>query len=535
MNQYDYIIVGGGTAGCVLANRLTATGKYSVLLLEAGGKPRSPWINIPAGFSKLLVNKRYNWRFSTEPDPGTNQRAIAIPRGKGLGGSTLINGMIYVHGRPCDYEAWQDLGAEGWGYENVAAYFRKIERYDGKGEQRGHEGPVHVEKVRERFPIATAFIEAANQAGLPYNDDYNAAQQFGAGYYQVTQRQGRRWSAYDSYLRPALPRKNLRVVTHAQVANLDLDGKRCTGVTYRAGGQTISATARAEVIMAAGTVQSPQVLELSGIGHPELLASLGIPVRHALPGVGENYIDHFATRMNWRVRNTVTLNEMARGWRLGLAALRYGAMRTGILTLGTGLVNAFVKTQPQLSEPDCQYFFVHASYANAAERILDRQPGMTIGVSQLRPRSVGSIHIKSADPDIPPSIRPNFLSAPGDQECLVQGMRLAREIVGKPAMQHYVDHETSPGTVIRSDQQWLDFARDNGQSIYHPIGTCRMGKDPQAVVDPRLRVRGLQGLRIVDASVMPAMVSGNIQAAVMMVAEKGSDLILEDACAQANR
>ncbi|MPT39522.1 MAG: choline dehydrogenase [Achromobacter sp.] len=529
MNQFDYIIVGGGTAGCVLANRLTATGRFRVLLVEAGDKPRNPWINIPAGFSKLLVNKNYNWRFSTEAEASTKQRVIAIPRGKGLGGSTLINGMIYVRGRPCDYDTWHSLGAQGWDYQTVAPYFHRVENYAESGSLRGREGPVHVERVRERFPIASAFIDAAKKSGLPYNEDYNGAQQFGVGFYQVTQHNGRRWSAYDAYLRPALARSNLSVATNAQVLRLDLDGKRCVGVTYRIGGHQVSARANAEVIVSAGAVQSPQVLELSGIGQPDLLASLGIPVCHALPGVGENYIDHYATRMNWRVKNTVTLNEMARGWRLAMAALQYGATRKGILTLGTGLVNAFVKTEPQLPEADCQYFFVHASYANAAERILDRKPGMTLGVSQLRPESMGSIHIKSTDPNCQPSIRPNFLSAVSDQECLVRGMRLAREIVGNAAMQHYIDHELSPGLNTSNDEEWLDFARENGQSIYHPIGTCRMGQDDRAVVDPRLRVLGLQSLRVVDASVMPAMISGNIQAAVMMVAERASDLILEDA------
>lgn len=529
MDTYDYIIVGGGTAGCILANRLTASGRFRVLMLEAGGEPKSMWINIPAGFSKLLTNKSYNWRFQTEAEDNTNGRVISVPRGKGLGGSSLINGMIYVRGQPGDYDAWRDAGALGWSFKDVEPYFRKIESYKNGGATRGHDGPMKVEQVRERFPISDAFIKAANEGGLPFNEDYNAERQDGVGYYQVTQNGGRRWSAYDGYLRPALQRKKLTVETDAHVLRVELSGKRCTGVTYRKGGQELTVKAGIEVILAAGAIQSVQVLELSGIGQPELLNALDIPVQHVLPGVGENYIDHFATRMNWRVKDTVTLNEMSRSWRLGKAVLQYFTRRTGILTLGTGLVNAFVKTKAGMATPDAQYFFVHASYANAAERVLDKLPGMTIGVTQLRPESVGSIHIKSRDPFAGPSIRPNFLSTAVDQECMIRSMQIARSIVERPALKPYVVEEMSPGVQVRSDADWLAFARANGQTIYHPIGTCRMGEDDGAVVDLRLKVRGLQGLRIIDASVMPKMVSGNIQAAVMMVAEKGADLVLEDA------
>lgn len=529
MDAYDYVIVGGGTAGCILANRLTASGTHRVLMLEAGGEPASMWINIPAGFSKLLTNAQYNWRFQTEAEENTNGRVISVPRGKGLGGSTLINGMVYVRGQAGDYDAWRDAGARGWGWKDVEPYFRKLENYEQGGPTRGHDGPMKLAQVRERFPISDAFIEAAKEDGLPFNDDYNAERQEGVGYYQVTQSRGRRWSAYDGYLQPALRRKNLTVVTHAHVLRLELDGKRCTGVTYRKDGQETTVQARVEVILAAGAIQSPQLLELSGIGQPDLLKSHGIAVRHAMQGVGENYIDHFCTRMNWRVKDAVTLNEMSRSWRLGLAVSQYYAKRTGILTLGTGLVNAFVKTKPELPTADAQFFFVHASYANAAERVLDKLPGMTIGVTQLRPQSIGTIHIKSPDAFAGPSIRPNFLSNPVDEECMVRSMQIARRIVERPALRRHVVEEMSPGSAAQTDADWLSFARRNGQTIYHPIGTCRMGEDEGAVVDLRLRLHGLQGLRVVDASVMPKMVSGNIQAAVMMVAEKAADLILEDA------
>jgi len=527
MDTYDYIIVGGGTAGCILANRLTASGRHRVLLVEAGGAPRSPWISIPAGFSKLLTNRKYNWLFKTAAEESTRGRVISVPRGKGLGGSTLINGMIYVRGQPRDYDAWHEAGATGWRFEDVEPYFRKLECYPQGGETRGKNGPLHLEKVNERYPIAEAFMQAAVEDGQRLNEDYNARDQEGFGYYQVNQRGGRRWSAYDAYLKPARKRPNLHIVTDAHVLRVDLDGRRCTGITYRCHGRDISVRAHVEVVLAAGAIQTPQILELSGIGQPALLQSLGVKVQHALPGVGENYIDHFATRMNWRVKNTVTLNEMARGWRLALAVSQYLARRTGILTLGTGLVHGFVKTRATLPTPDAQYFFVHASYANAAERILDRAPGMTIGVAQLRPESIGSIHAMSVDPLQGPSIRPNFLSSDVDQQCIIDSMKLARRIVGQPAMAQFVERELSPGPDVMTDADWLAFARENGQTIYHPLGTCRMGEDDHAVVDPRLKLRGLAGLRVVDASVMPKMVSGNIQGAVMMVAEKGADLILE--------
>ena len=527
---FDYIIVGGGTAGCVLANRLTASGRYSVLMLEAGGQDNGFWIPIPAGFSKLLTDPKYNWRFQTEPEDNTKGRVIAVPRGKGLGGSTLINGMIYVRGQRQDYDGWAQLGCRGWSFDDVLPYFKKLEDYDGEGDNtRGRGGPFPVTQVKERPEIAEAFIRAAERAGYRRNSDYNGANQDGFGYYQVNQRGGRRISAADAYLRPALGRPNLAVRTEAYVTRIDLDGGRASGVTYRLHGAERRGRARAEVILTAGAIQSPHLLELSGIGDPQVLAAAGLPLRHALPGVGNNYIDHFCTRMNWRVKLPVTLNETTRGWRLGLAVAQYFLTRKGILTLGTGLAHGFVRTRPGLEGPDVQYFFMHASYANAAERKLDREPGMTIGVTQLRPESRGSIHARSPDPFMPPAIRPNFLATGTDRQCMIEGMRIARRIVEQRDMNPYRAFEMSPGPDCQTDADWLDFARSNGQTIYHTCGTCRMGHGPNAVVDPRLRVHGVERLRIVDASIMPTIVSANTQAAVLMIAEKAADLIAEDA------
>jgi choline dehydrogenase-like flavoprotein len=529
MDSYDFIIAGGGTAGCILANRLTADGRYRVLMLEAGHDRANMWVSIPAGFSKLLVDPVYNWRFHTEPEENTHGRVISVPRGKGVGGSTLINGGIFVRGQPQDYDGWEHAGAQGWGYQDVEPYFRRLEDYPAGGAARGKGGPMHIEQVRERFPLSDAFLAAAREDGQPLNPDYNAGDQEGFGHYQVLQHRGRRWSVVQGYLAPARRRSNLHIVSQAHVTQLLFEGRRCIGVRYRRDGTQATARARIETLLCMGAVQSPQMLELSGIGDPDRLRALGIPVIHGQPAVGENYLEHYATRMNWRIQGTVTLNEMSRGWRLLHQLGKYYAGRRGILTLGTGLVHGFVKTSPAMPLPDVQYFFVHASYANAAERILDRHPGMTIGVAQLRPQSVGSIHIKTADPHDAPAIRPNFLSAEVDRHCLVEGMKIARRIVGQPSMQRYVGQELSPGPGVDSFDEWLDFARRNGQTIYHPIGTCRMGTDEKAVTDTRLRVRGLDALRVVDASVMPRMVSGNTQAAVMMVAEKAADMILEDA------
>lgn len=524
---YDYIILGGGTAGCVLANRLSANGRHSVLLDEAGHAPKSVWIDIPAGFSKLLVDPAYNWRFLSSPETATHNREIAIPRGKGLGGSSLINGMIWVRGQARDFDQWAQMGATGWGFADVLPWFRKIEDFSGDlGDTRQRGGPVPVTEVALRPELAEAFLRAAVQAGHPRNRDYNDGQQQGFGYYQVNQRRGRRVSAERAYLAPARHRPNLRIETGAHILRLELDGRRITGATWRKHGQEVTMRATREVILCAGAVQTPQILELSGIGNPDVLARHGIRTRHALPGVGENYQDHYCTRMNWRVTKPITLNEQTRGLSLPRAVLQYALTRRGILTLGTGMAAGFVKTRPNLEDADVQFFFMHASYADAAKRILDHQPGMTIGVTQLRPESMGSIHIRSANPDDPPVIAPNFLSAPADLITMRRGMQIARQIVGQPALAPYVAHEMNPGPDCESEADWDEFARSTGQTIYHNCGTSKMGSDPMAVVDPELRLHGIVGLRIADASVMPTVVSGNTQAAVFMIAEKAADLIL---------
>ncbi|MBE9638831.1 GMC family oxidoreductase [Salipiger mangrovisoli] len=530
-DRFDYIIVGGGTAGCVLANRLSANPRTRVLLIEAGGEARSPWVTIPAGFYKLLTNPRYNWSLRSVAEPATGNRVIAMPRGKGLGGSSLINGMIYVRGQRQDYDLWAQRGCPGWSFDDVLPVFRAIEDWQGPDPHglRGRGGPLPISPVHETPAIARAFFDAAAAADVPFNHDYNGETQDGVGIYQVNQRSSRRVSAAKAYLSPVRSRSNLAVVPRARVTGIETREGRAIGVRAATKAGARLWHARCEIVLAAGAVHSPQILELSGIGNPGVLRDAGIETRHALPGVGENYLDHYCTRMNWEVSQKVTLNELTRGWRLVREVLRYGLAGKGVLSYGTGLANGFVRTREGLDGPDVQFFFMHASYANAATRKLDAHPGMTLGVTGLRPQSRGSIHIRSADPAEAPEIRPNFLAAQDDVRTIREGMKIGRRILEQAPMDAFRVREQTPGPACESDADWDAFVRANGQSIYHMAGTCRMGSDSAAVVDPRLRLRGLAGLRVVDASIMPEMVSANTQAAVFMIAEKGAQMILEDA------
>lgn len=529
--EYDYVVVGAGSAGCVMANRLSADPNKKVLLLEAGGKDSSMWIHIPVGFQKLLFHPKLNWNFETEPEDNVKGRRITIPRGKVLGGSSSINGMLYVRGQALDYDIWAQLGNQGWSFADVLPYFKKAESFErGGDEMRGGDGPLNVADMYERHELIDAFIEAGVQCGYERNPDYNGAKQDGFGYYQVTQKDGRRHSAAKAYLDPVRHRSNLAIVTHAHVRHLILEGKRVVGVAYDVDGQTQTVRARREVVVSAGAVQSPQILELSGIGAPAVLRANGIDVTHELPGVGENYRDHYAARLAWRVKQKITLNEQTRGMHLAREVLKYAFTRRGILTYTAGIGHGFVRSRPELETPDCQFFFAHGSFDNITRKF-EHEPGMTIGVYQCRPESQGSIHIGGPDPYAAPKIRPNFLSQQLDCDALLGGLRIARRVGEAAAFDKYREHEFKPGTDCQSDDDLLEYARETGATTYHVMGTCKMGTDddPMAVVDNRLRVRGLAGLRVVDASIMPTMPSGNINAPVIMVAEKAAEMMLEDA------
>jgi len=530
--QFDYVIIGAGSAGSVLANRLTEDGTQTVLVLEAGPSDWHPYIHLPAGFIKTFHDRRVNWLYSMEPSEWTAGRRILAPRGKTLGGSSSINGNVFNRGQPMDFDNWAQLGNRGWGFADVLPYFKRLEKRLGPGDDtyRGRDGALTITDMDWHHPLCEAFIEGAVGLGIPRNPDYNGAIQEGVSYVQRTIHRGRRVSAATAFLHPARRRPNLTVLTHAHVTAIVLDGKRATGVCFSHGGRggverTVSANR--EVILAGGAYNSPMLLQLSGIGPPALLSSLGIPVRHPLPGVGENLKDHYAPRFVARVKNIDTINERSRGLKLVREALRWAIYGDGILALNPTLVYCFWRSEPEVANSDLQLTFTPASYREGVQGELERQPGMTVASWQQRPESRGTVQIRSADPFDPPIIQPNYLSVEADRRVLLAGMKLARRLLATKPLAPYYDREDFPGPQVKTDAELLAAAKQRGTTTFHPAGTCRMGpaRDPTAVVDHELRLHGIERLRVVDASIMPSMLSANLNAATLMLADKASDLI----------
>ena len=536
VGSFDYVIVGAGSAGCVLANRLSADPTVTVLLIEAGGKDSNIWIKVPLGLLYLIGNPRTDWCYETEPEPACNGRRIPIPRGRVLGGSSSINGMVYVRGQPRDYDIWRQFGNAGWGWDDVLPYFKKSEDYaEGADEVHGAGGELRVEQARVRWEILDAFRDAAEQVGIPKTADYNRGSYEGSGYFQVTQRRGVRWSTATAFLKPASGRPNLRVLTHAQVKRLRIDGGRAVGVEFWQGTSPAYAAARAEVIVAAGAIGSPHILQLSGIGPAARLREHGIEVRCDLPGVGENLQDHCQPRQMFKVHHTTTLNEMANSYlrRVGLG-LQYLLFRSGPLAIGPATLNAFTRSDASHDTPNIQYHVIPATYPKLGEPP-SPFPGFTASACNLRPTSRGYVRLKSADARAYPAIRYNYLSTPADQRVAIDSIRLTRRIVGAPALARFSPEEFMPGPQAQSEDELLAAARGTASTVYHPVGTCKMGRDATAVVDERLRVRGIAALRVVDASIMPNLVSGNTNAPTIMIAEKGADMIRADARASSRR
>ncbi len=533
VDSFDYVIVGAGSAGSVLANRLTADGTKTVAVLEAGPRDWHPFIHIPAGFIKTFYDRRVNWCYAMEPSEGTAGRSVFAPRGKTLGGSSSINGHIYNRGQRMDYDTWAQRGNRGWGYADLLPYFRRMERRIGEGDDtfRGRDGALTVTDIDYRHPLSEAFIAGAVQAGIPRNPDYNGARQEGVNYAQRTISRGRRVSAATAFLRPAMTRPNLTVLTHAHATGLILEGRRAVGVRYLRGGRggaPREVRARREVILAGGAFNSPQLLQLSGVGPGDLLRSRGIPVVHEIRGVGENLRDHYAPRFTARVRNVATINELARGWRLGLQVANWLVRRKGILSLSPTQVYCFWRSDPSLANGDIQMTFTPASYKEGVQGQLEDEPGMTVASWQQRPESSGHVRIRSADPFEAPLIQPNYLAEAQDRRVLLAAMKLARRLLASEPLRPYYAFESYPGPEVQSDDELLAVARERGTTTFHPMGTCRMGPatDPTAVVDDQLRVHGMEGLRVIDASIMPMMLSANLNAASLMIGEKGADLVL---------
>jgi choline dehydrogenase len=528
MDSFDFIVVGAGAAGCVLANRLTESGRHSVLLLEAGGEDNSPWIHIPLGYGKHFTNPKVNWLYNCEPQAGAGNRQIAQPRGKVLGGSSSINGLLYIRGQREDYDRWREAGNTGWSYADVLPYFRRAEDQSrGADEYHGAGGPLLVSDPPEPHPLADAWLAAADECGYRRNADFNGATQEGFGYNQWTLRKGLRSSAATAYLRPARRRGNLTVITRAHATRLLFADRRATGVEYLRDGTPGSATARREVIVAGGSFNSPQLLQLSGVGPASLLRGLGIPVLADLP-VGMNLQDHYTARMTYECTGASTINDVVGSlWKGFGAALRYAFFRTGPLAMGSSYATGFIRADPASATPDIQTSISLFSSDKAGDR-LHRFPGFMLAARLLRPESRGSVLIQSTDALKAPAIQPNYLSSEKDCAVLLAGVKAMRRLTETAALRRHVVREHDPGTSCASDADLMDFLRLRGGIAFHPVGTCKMGNDASAVVDDRLRVRGISALRVVDASIMPALVSGNTFAPTVMISEKGAEMILQD-------
>jgi len=525
MIEADYVVVGAGSAGCVVAGRLSEDGAR-VVVLEAGGSDRHPIIQVPAAVIRLMHHPRFNWNYVAEPEPGTAHRSIAWPRGKVLGGSGSINGMNFVRGNPADFDGWAQMGCRGWSYEEVLPHFKSVERRQGGDRSfRGEAGPIPVENYRTVLPIVRSFVAAAVEAGFRFTSDINGESQEGVGYSQMNRTRVRQSTAR-TFLRPAARRANVRVLTHAHATRLLFEGKRCVGVAFRGNGTETEVRAKREVILSGGSINSPQLLQISGIGPAAQLQAIGVRARHHLEGVGSGLIDHYQARVSYRIAGTASVNEYSRGAKLLWEMAKWATVGSGALTFGITQVSVFARSREGLASPDLQLLFVPGSFERLG--VMDREPGVSLTVCPGRPDSRGSVMARSPDPFAPPVIRPNYLAAASDRQTLVAGLRIARRIFQQPAIARYCVGEIAPGPGRISDEALLQYARETGGSVYHPVGTCRMGEDAQAVVDSRLRVRGLGGLRVVDASVMPTLTTGNTQAPTIMIAEKGAAMITED-------
>lgn len=529
MEHYTYVIVGAGSAGCVLANRLSADPRNRVLLLEAGGRDNYHWVHIPVGYLYCIGNPRTDWGFRTEPEPGLNGRSLAYPRGRILGGCSSINGMIYMRGQARDYDLWAQAGCSGWSWDEVLPLFRAQEDfYHGASAEHGAGGALRVEEARVRWEVLDAFLKAAEEAGISHRDDFNDGDNAGAGYFHVTQKRGWRWSAATAFLKPARGRPNLRVVTEAQVERLTIAEGRVTGLRYIRDNAPFEVTAD-EVILAAGAIGSPQILELSGIGRPEVLQAAGIAPVLDVPGVGENLQDHLQLRLIFRVQGVKTLNTMANSL-IGRAriAAEYALFRRGPMAMSPSQAGIFARSFAEKETADLEWHLQPVSLDKFGDAV-HPFPAMTASVCNLRPESRGSTHLRGPDFRAAPAIAPNYLSTAGDRRVAAQAIRLTREIARQPAFARFHPEEFKPGAQLAAEEELQRAAGEIGTTIFHPVGTCRMGADAGAVVDPRLRLRGLRGLRIADASVMPTIPSGNTNAPTMMIAEKAAQMILEDA------